>query len=92
MAHIAFGALYPLMGLFLILTTARVVPAPRFGFDGSSSTPATAPTRVELMPIPVPQPASQPASGRAPTAMPRVVPPSPAPAAPIRAELGPVSP
>jgi hypothetical protein len=44
--HLVFGALYVAMGVYLILTTARVIPAPRFG-------PRPAPTAPEeLQPIP----------------------------------------
>ncbi len=54
--HLVFGVLYVLMGLFLILTTAGVIPAPRFGAPKRK-----APAPVPVYPIPRP-PASQPAS------------------------------
>jgi hypothetical protein len=64
-SHLIFGLVYVLMGLFLILTTSRTIPPPRFGSraqPGSEVTP--------VYPIPRP-PRAQPAStGSGPASQP----------------------
>jgi hypothetical protein len=81
-SHLVFGILYVLMGAFLILTTAGIVPAPRFG--GRPTVSSRPPRTVPIYPIPRPpasQPASQAASGPAasrpapPAARPQPLPP-----------------
>jgi hypothetical protein len=59
--HLVFGVLYVVMGLFLILTTARIIPAPRFG-PAPRRAPVTETTvKVLTGPLPSPSPgASQP--------------------------------
>jgi len=66
--HLFFGVLYVLMALYLALTTARVIPPPRF-FGGSKPAPSP-PQVVQVTPLSkIPQPpraASQPATAPAP--------------------------
>ncbi|HEY3359872.1 MAG TPA: hypothetical protein VGQ83_41865 [Polyangia bacterium] len=61
-SHLVFGVIYVAMGLFLVLTTARVIPAPNFG---GRRPPPRAPSTVPFVRLPRP-PATQPRAASQP--------------------------